>query len=462
MKLLLVVPYNITDNIQPPLGLGYLATACRANQHNVSIIDCLKDGIKIDDLMKKINNLKPDVIGFQCHTFDLRFVKEILKDCKNLRADIITVLGGAHPSAAPEQSFAYFKDFLDFIFVGEAEKGLPMLLDKLENKISIDFTEIPGLAWRDDNNVYINPKIYIEDLDSLGMPAWDLLSPEKYPETPHGAFFNKFPVVPIIFTRGCPYLCAFCAAHLVVGRKIRKHSIDFMLKEIIYLYNTHKIREFHIVDDNFAFDKNYAKEFLKSLIALNLDISLATPNGVRIDTLDEELLYLMKKSGLYLISLGIESGSDRILKNEKKNITVKEIREAVSLIHSAKIDVAGFFIIGFPDETKEEIMKTINFSLKLGLLRANYFTYLPFPGTSSYNELASKGELEGVEWDRFDFMTAAYVPKGMTRRELRYLQRLAFFKFFIRPKIVWGNLRGIKSFNHFGFLIRRFFHWIIC
>ncbi len=461
MKILLLKPYNLSDHIQPSLGLGYLATACRSRKHEVIILDCIKERIGINALINKIQELKPDLLGFQCYTFDLQFVKAALQRCKSLKLNIITVIGGPHPSAGPKQSFEYFKDSLDFIFMGEAERGLPLLLDKLEKRLSIDFAQIPGLAWKDSGEVCINPKIFIENLDSLGMPAWDLIRPEEYPEAQHGAFFQKFPIAPIMATRGCPFSCSFCAGNIVSGKKIRMHSVDFMLEQIQYLYNTHKIREFHIVDDNFTFNRNYAKMFSRRLIDLNLPISWATPNGVRLDGLDEELLKLMKQSGLYLISLGIESGSDRVLSLMKKETTVKQIREGIKMIHYAGIDVAGFFMLGFPGETINDIKKTIHFSLDLGLVRANYFTYLPFPGTTSYTEIISKGELDNVDWDRFYFMNAAYTPKGLTRNMLKNLQRLAFFRFYFRASIIWKNLAGIKSFRHFKFLLKRFFHWIV-
>jgi len=461
MRLLLVKPYNLSDHIQPSLGLGYLATACRNGGHEVAILDCIKEGVKDGALYDKISDLKPDVVGFQCYTFDLKSVKDALRKCKKISRNITTIIGGPHPSAIPKENFAYFKDSLDYIFVGEAEKGLPQLLDKLEKRSSIDFDQIPGLAWREENSIRVNPQVFIEDLDSLDMPSWDLIHPEEYPESQHGAFFEQFPIAPIMVTRGCPYPCTFCAGNIVTGKRVRKHSIDFMLNQIKYLYNTHKIREFHIVDDNFTFDKDYAKEFLRRLIDMKLDISWATPNGVRLDTLDQELLGLMKASGLYLISLGIESGSDRVLRLMKKQTTVEKNKRGIDLIRSSGIDIAGFFIMGFPGETKEDIKKTMDFSLKSDLIRANFFTYLPFPGSTSYNELACRGELEETDWDNFYFMNAAYTPKGLTRLELKGLQRLAFLKFYLRPKILWRNFLGVRSLRHFKYLLKRFFHWII-
>jgi len=461
LKTLLVKPYNLSDHIQPSLGLGYLASAAKTGGHEAHILDCIKDDVKLDGLLEEINRTRPDIVGFQCYTFDLKFVKEALEGCRKISPDIKTVIGGPHPSAVPKESFEYFKDSLDFLFVGEAEKGFPRLLDKLTKNAPVDYSDIPGLAWRQDGDIKQNLQVFVEDLDSLGMPAWDLIRPEEYPESQHGAFFKKFPIAPVMITRGCPFACTFCTGNIIGGRRIRKHSVDFVLKQMKYLHDERGIREFHIVDDNFTFDKDFAKRLIRGLLEMKLDISWSTPNGVRVDSLDEELLGLMKASGLYLISLGIESGSNRVLKLMKKSTTVEKCRNSVKLIRSAGIDVAGFFIVGFPGETKEDIKKTIDLSLELDLIRANYFTYLPFPGSRSYNELSQKGSLDKADWDNFYFMNAAFTPEGITRKELKDFQRRAFFKFYMRPRIFWKNISEVMSFRHFKFLCKRFFHWII-
>ncbi len=460
MKVLLVKPYNLSDHIQPSLGLGYLATAIR-DIHEVEILDCIKENMKIDRFSNYVKEYNPDVVGIQCYTFDLKFIKEALTSCKEINSDIITIIGGPHPSAIPKETMDCFSQSLDFAFVGEAEKGFPLLLSEI-SKGSRGFDKIPGLVWRDKKSgIMINKQIFIEDLDNLGFPAWDKIRPQGYPQAQHGAFFKNFPIAPIIITRGCPYLCTFCAGKLVSGKKIRTRSPQHVLNEIKLLYDDYGIREFHIVDDNATMNRKFIKEFLEGLINLNLNISWAVPNGIRMDTLDTEILDLMKRSGLYLVSLGIESGSDRILKAMKKNITTDKIRKYAKMIRETGFDMAGFFILGFPTETKQEIEETIKFSLELDLIRANYFTYLPFPGTESYNQLLTTGELNKIDLENFYFMNAAYTPKGMTRDQLKSLQRKAFIKFFFRPKIIYKNIIGIKSFEHFKFLSKRFYHWLI-
>jgi anaerobic magnesium-protoporphyrin IX monomethyl ester cyclase len=200
---------------------------------------------------------------------------------------------------------------------------------------------------------------------------------------------------------------------------------------------------------------------LRKIIDAKLGISIAFPNGIRVETVDEELLDLMKRAGVYLISLGIESGSDRILQLMNKKLKVAATEEKVNLIHRAGLDIAGFFVIGFPGDTKEDIKKTIDFSLRLPLIRANYFDFLPLPGTPIYHELQEKGELARIDWKHFHFMTAPYAPAGMTRKELRRYQRRAFIRFYLRPVILARNILQIRSFRHFKYLLRRFYHWLL-
>ncbi len=456
MKIILTKIYNLSDHIQPPLGLGYLANSVRP-KHDVVILDSIKENIKRDDFFSYLKDTSPDMVGFQVYTYDIPLLKEYLKIAK--KANKITIVGGPHPSAAPHETMTLFQEDLDFGFAGEAEIGFPLLLERLESS-NQGFSDIPGLIWKEGSNIIINSPSYNQNIDQFSV-AWDLIRPDEYPEAQHGAFFERFPIAPIIATRGCPFLCTFCAAHFVVGRKVRKRSIENIFEEINFLYEKYHIREFHLVDDNFTLNKKFVKYFCKKLLESNLDISWATPNGVRLDTLDKECLEIMKESGLYLISVGIESGSDRVLKMTKKELTVKKILKGVSVIKESGIDIAGFFMFGYPGETIEEMKKTIELSLKLPLIRANYFTFLPLPGTEIFNDMKKNNELDKVDWGHFYFMNAVYSSNGITRKHLKKIQRQAFLKFYSRPGIIWKNLIKIKNYRHFKFLLKRFYHWII-
>lgn len=459
MKVLLAKPYNRSDHIQPSLGLGYLATAIRS-RHDVTILDCIKERMALDGFTEYVRRNRPDLVGLQCYTFDLGFIRKALAAIKTIDRGIVTVVGGPHPTADPAGMMDSCPASLDFAFAGEAEIGFPKLLEALESGGG-DLASIPGLVWRDGGKVAVNNKTVVDDLDKIGLPAWDLIHPETYPESQHGAFFKNFPIAPIMVTRGCPYPCTFCAGNLVSGKKIRRRSIDSVLAEIKMLKDDLGVREFHIIDDNFTMDSQYTMEFLKKLQAMNLGMSWSTPNGVRMDTLDPEMLKLMKETGLYLISLGIESGSDEILRFMRKGITTSRMRDYIKMIDQAGIDMAGFFIIGFPGETSETINQTIRFAAELPLKRANFFTYLPFPGTESYEKLRAEGALDGVDKDKFYFTNAAYVPASLTRRDLKSFHRKAFAKFYLRPGIIMYQIMSIKGPRHLFFLAKRFMNWIV-
>lgn len=456
-KIILVNPYNpLSDHIQPPLGLGYLATSLRKNNFEILIIDANKEHLNVLRLVEQIKRENPSFVGFQFYTSNFKYIKEGLQAVKKINSNIITLVGGPHPSALPEQVFSTLGSCLDFAFQGEAEIGLPMLL-----KGNIHLEKIPGLIFRKNNQIVVNPPHFEQELDRFDYPAWDLLRPETYPEAQHGAFFEKFPIAPIITSRGCPFSCSFCAGKQNTGTIFRKRSVENVIKEMKYLYEIHNIREFHIVDDNFTLDKCFAKEILKEIIKLNLDASFAVPNGIRLDSLDEEILLLMKKAGFYLISAGIESGSDRILRLMNKHLTIKKIKEKISLIKKTSLDLSGFFILGYPDETVREIKKTIKFSLNLGLLRANYFLFLPLPGTPIFEKLRKNKLLEKIDFNRFSFTKPTFTNK-IKKKRLKKLQREAFIRFYLfRPKILLKNLQKIKRPKQVIFLLKRAVHWLI-
>lgn len=464
MKILLVKPYSLVDNIQPSLGLGYLATAAR-DQCEVKILDCIKENIiRTDRFSRIIKDFNPDLVGIQCYTSDLGFVKEALGAVKNIGRGIITVVGGPHVSAVPKETVRYFENNIDFAFIGEAERGFRKLIDYLNNK-PVRLSDIPGLVWRSNGSIRTNVPFFEKELDSLGFPAWDLMPPDSYPETQHGAYFKNFPIAPIITTRGCPYDCSYCAGSLISGKKLRNRTPQHVLEEIKLLYYSYNIREFHIIDDNFTLNKKFAKELLKGIIDLNLKMSWTAPNGVRLDSLDMELLDLMKKSGLYFISVGIESGKNDTLKRMKKNLTIDGIRNNVKIIREAGIDITGFFIIGFPGESREDMEETIKFSLELDLLRASYFIYAPFPGTEGYKSLTNDSESGSPLWAKLDlskpFRETGKNPSILTTEELKKIQRKAFFAFYLRPRILYKNLVNIKSFRHLWYLFLRITRWII-
>ncbi|MDD5761340.1 MAG: radical SAM protein [bacterium] len=460
MRVALVKVLSAADEVVPPFGLGYLADAVRRRGHEAAVVDALRDGLGEEALVSRLAGLKPDLVGVLLFSKDLRIVRSLLRAVRAAVPGTKTCIGGPHPSAVPSETMEYFGETLDFAFAGEAETGLPMLMDRLRDGKAGGLPEVPGLIRRTGGGVLVNPRVFKEDLDALAV-AWDLIPPDSYPRAPHGAYYRQFPVAPVVTSRGCPFQSTFCAAECVSGRKVRRRSVENVVSEIEMLRDRYGVREIHIEDDNFTGKKEYVLAFCEALRRRVPGISWTCPNGVRVDTLDREMLAAMKASGLYFLSIGVESGSDRILKAMKKYLTVARIEEKVRIVREAGIDVSGFFMLGFPGETPAEMEETIRLALRLPLARASFANFQPFPGCEEFARLRDLGELP-VDWESFEptLQSTTYAPSGTTTEALRALRKRALWRFYGRPKVAWGMLRGIRSLEHAGRVLRRGWRWL--
>lgn len=452
-KILLVYPNSPTHYVVPPVGLGYLATALRKSGFEVGILDGIKEKLNLEKLDKRVRELKPDVVGIQVFSCDAHTVKEYVSKIREVDRNILVVVGGAHVSGVGKEVFDYFGG-IHFAIAGEGETAFPMLLKKVIAGEK-DLEKVPGLIYKKGDRIIANAPKFEEDLDALGFPAWDLMDPRTYPQAPQGAFFKNWPTAPILTSRGCPYRCTYCAGHLTTGYNIRFRSIEKVLEEIEMLYRDYGVREIHIIDDNFTFKRERAIKFCNRILERGIKISLAFPNGVRLDTLDEELLRLLKKAGCYSITLGIESGSQRILNDMKKSLKLEMIEEKVALINKVGIDIMAFFIVGYPTETRETILETIEFAKRLKIKRAHFSTFLPLPNTEASKMLLRDGVLKEINYDTLFYTKAPLPPKGMTSEELKALQRKAFFEFYMRPGIMAGMIKEVRSPTHLKMLMRR-------
>jgi radical SAM superfamily enzyme YgiQ (UPF0313 family) len=449
MNVLLVKPPSEFPTRIPHLGLGYLAAALRRRGHAVRLADCPRDGLDERGLLAQAAEWAPRLVGLSAFTADVPALRGL---CRGLRAalpEAALVVGGPHPSCLPEHLFGYIPE-IDYAFAGEAETGLALLADGLAGG-GFDPAAVPGLAWREAGGVRANPPHLEPDLDALGLPAWDLLRPEIPVLAPHGAFVRRLPAAPIVTSRGCPFPCTFCAARAISGRRIRQRSLASVFEEVELLTARHGVREIHIEDDNFTFRRDYVMGFCEGLLRRPRPLPWCCPNGVRLDTLDRELLHLMRRAGCYSVSLGIESGAPRVLAMIRKGLEPEAIRERVAWIREAGIKTTGFFIIGFPTETAAEIEQTIRFARQLALDRAQFSTFLPLPGTVHFYELAAARGLDGIPWEGFRTTEAFEVPGGLPRAELVRLQRRAFLRFYARPGTLLrlaGEVRGPRHLAH--------------
>lgn len=453
---LLVVPINRSYVIMPPMGLGYLASVAREAGYEPRILDCLKGRLTFDDFERHVAANPADVYGLSMMTYDFTPVKEHIRIIRKHSPDGVIILGGAHPSGDCEKVLLDFPE-ADFAFRGEAELGFGRLLEELRKPgPRRDYAAVPNLVWRDGNDVNVSAWEVVEDLDSIAFPAWDLVDPRTYPEAPHGGFARGFPTAPMIITRGCPFRCTFCSGKTVTGTTVRKRSIDNVIEEVRLLVNEYGVRELHVEDENFTMHKPLVMEFCRRLESEGLDVSWTCPSGVRIDTLDAEMLEAMKRSGCYSLAVGIEFGTDRMHRLTKKRLTLDVIERQLELLGGYGIKTTGFFLMGMPGETRDDMLATIRFARKVRIDRAQFNNFMPLPGSEIYEELKERGELDSIDPDHFFVHDVGYVPEGMTRAEIKNLQRRAYLSFYMRPRIIRGLLGEIKTPRHFRLLLKRF------
>ena len=201
MKIVLIVPPSHTHYVVQPLGLGYLATALRrAGFDDVSILDSLKENLDFDSLQERLLQMQPAVVGFQAYSYDFSLVARSISAIKKKLPDTLTVLGGPHVSATGALAMEELPA-LDFAFGGEGETGLPLLMKRILQDEEIPYREIPGLIYRESGKVQQVPRAVIEEIDSLGFPAWDLMVPGEYPDSPQGGFYKQFLILKILRKR---------------------------------------------------------------------------------------------------------------------------------------------------------------------------------------------------------------------------------------------------------------------
>lgn len=458
MKILLFKPISdVYYVIQPNLGLGYLAAIMLRAGHEVHFLDSAREQLSWERFISRIRGEKYDIIGIQMYTHEVLSVKRHVELIKRHSPTTTVIVGGAHISGDPVGTMNLLRE-VDFGFGGEAEIGMEkfLALDKQDYADEEKLQDIGGLLWRRGDEVVVNAREVHKDLDEIARPAWQLMAPGEYPIAPHGSFSRKAPVAPMIISRGCPFECTFCAGPAVTGRILRYRSIANVLEEIKLLYHEYGAREIHIEDDNFTLKRKYVIEFCREIIKLELDLIFALPNGVRLDSLDREVLELMEQAGFYSMALGIESGSDRILKLMKKRLDTATIREKIDLIKSVtRIDLTGFFLIGYPEETEEEVRATIEFARSLPLDKASFMYVMPLPGSELQDYYIRKNR-RGLDLENFFYYRLVGGLSDIPADRLKKLHRQAMWQFYRRPRIILGLLREIKTAQQVRILSKRF------
>lgn len=413
-----------------------------------------------NEIRKTISDFHPDIVGITCMTATFPSALKVARIVKSINGKLPVVIGGCHPTVMPMDVIKRAE--VDFVVKGEGELPLVQLCNYLDRRGGIELNDIKGLFYKENGrNIQNKPNDFIPDLNTLPMIRRDLLLfPEIYDSDSYGK---------IMASRGCPYECSFCSSPAIWKKRVRYRSPEKINEELNYLKKEFKVYRFSFWDDTFTANKNRVLEFCNLLIKNNTRFAWSC--FVRANTVDLEILRRLKRAGCYAISMGIESGSDKVLNLIKKRITVDMVRKAAKLIKEEGFLLSSFWMMGLPFETEEDMKKTINLMQELDLDHINFCTFVPEPMTELYSLCVEEGLLEkDIDWatklDLSHHSTENYFNKNVSKERFKEILQNALkvvescnkrtlekkFKsfwlqrnYFLRPSVIY---RYINNYFH--------------
>ncbi len=453
MKLLLIKPWEpiVPCIVQPPLGILYLASACRtrcSDLLDVEILDakCLK--LSVEEYSDRLADA--DIVGISAFNYELPEVGRIAALAKRLDENKLIMVGGPCTSSNCQQILAE-NETIDWAFDGEAEISLPVAIAAWSHgEIS---NKIPGRWFRRDGKIFgPDEAVSRPDVNELGLPAWDMVRFEDYKagESPNRCLKGTR-YAPIFSSRGCPYSCAYC--HNIFGKKFRPRTAENVVAEIRTLHREFGVDEIHIEDDIFNLDrKRMAAVF--ELLARDPGVGklhFCFPNAMRGDLLDEESIDILARGGTFQISVAVETVTPRLQKLISKNQDIEKVKRAIDLAANRGLMVESFFMVGFPTETPREIFATLSYAIRSRLTSTGFFLVVPQPRTELYEMAKAKDPKALERAESYGYHTSKSWYELSTGFPLNRVKNLALILFyFTSPRRAWKlaaniGLKGIAN-----------------
>jgi radical SAM superfamily enzyme YgiQ (UPF0313 family) len=427
----------------PPTSLLMVAALLEREGVEVDLIDMEAEGLSYPATLERIRSFSPDLLGFTVTSWSFH---SVIRWINAFKADtaIPVLAGGEHLRLYPYETMSH--EAIDFCITGEAELPLPEFISAFRE--GRPFNGIKSLGFRENGNVVIDRTIrFVEDINTLPFPARHLIKNELY----ENVLSRRKNFTALISSRGCPFNCAFCTHN---HQKYRARSSENVVDEIEFNLEKFDIRDFDIYDSTFTADEQRVIRICEEIRRRKLNVGFTVRS--RVDIVSREMIDSLKSAGCHTILYGIESSNPDILKMMNKRISPELVMSTVSYTKQRGIKALGFFLFGFPGETRQTIEDTIRFSLDLPLDYALYSILLPMPDTDIYTYYREHGL--GDYWAEYTLDLSKtdlieFIGTGVTREETSKRALEAYRRFYFRPRIIWSRMKRLSSFGEFRRLL---------
>jgi anaerobic magnesium-protoporphyrin IX monomethyl ester cyclase len=430
MKILLVNPpvsfsYYSMGLSRPPLGLAYMA-ALLTDTHHVEIVDF--------NIERGSWKHKPyadfDIVGISADTARYSVAMKIARLAKAAGATV--VMGGPHVSFFDTDALQ--SGAVDYIVRNEGEYSFRSLVKFLSHEIPIE--EVPGLSYMADGGIVRTPNPpFITDLDSLPLPARELLPLRRYKEKIDGR-----PMTTMITSRGCPFNCNFCSSSQFSGVRWRPRSVEGIFEEIELVYRKYDYKAINFIDDNFTLNPDRAVKLSERIIASGFDLNWEAMSHVETVVKNPGMVKTMARSGLKWMFLGFESGSQEILNEYGKKSTVQDAKKAVDILHENGVKIIGAFILGALGDNERTMKETIDLAKSLNPSRAQFSLLTPYPGTRLFERVKEK--LLTKNWEMYEGLHPTIKLDKITPQILNRFLFKAYASFYLRPP------KAVENFSY--------------
>ena len=427
----------------PKLGLLYVASYYERETGNAAtFIDCPPENVSEKDLLKRVREIKPDMLAMSIMTFNLLDALRTAKVLKHDHPKLKVCLGGPHVNLYPKETLNLPE--VDYVVFGEGEKIFTRLAQALEKETE-PLSAINGLGWKQNGTAHVNPtETELLDLDELPFPARHLVDISSYQHIigEGRQFFT------IQATRGCPAACTFCD---IRKTKFRIRSPESVVNEIEELVNM-GVDDLFFVDDTITIDKKNILAICDLIVQRRIKINFKI--SARVDTINSEVATALKHAGCYRIHFGIESATPRHLKYLQKGQTPKKVERAIKITRNAGIGFFAYMMIGIPHETKEEMFATVDFAKKLRPDYAQFSICTPYPKVELYFQMLEEGIITEDYWQKFaetptQEFKIKFWNKDFTEEELRQIQDECHARFYSSPTYIMKQITQLRSWSDF-------------